>query len=109
MIRNLSKNTVLCKEFEVKTGFSKIKGLMGEPKPKAIIFKTRLGLHTFFLKYSIDIIVLDKKSRVVFIKSQVKIGSFVFWNPNFDTVIEVPNGTIDKSKTKMGDKIEFIL
>lgn len=107
MILNVTKKRVLAKNFEKKNGFGKIKGLIGKKTPKTIIFKTRFGIHTFFLKFSIDLIVLDKNKKIVFIKRNIKPNKIVFWNPKFNKVIELPAGFLYKSKTTKGDVLKF--
>lgn len=82
---------------------------MFSKKPKAIIFNTRFGIHTFFLKFPIDLIILNKDNRVIKIKEEVFPNRIVFWNPKYNLVIELPRGSINKSKTKKGDLIEFNL
>lgn len=107
MILNVTKKRVLAKNFEKKNGFGKIKGLMGKKTPKTLIFKTRFGIHTFFLKFSIDLVVLDKNKKIVFIKRNIKPNKIVFWNPKFNKVIELPAGFLYKSKTTKGDVLKF--
>lgn len=88
-------------------GFKKIIGLIGKDKPQIIIFKTRFGIHTFFLKFPIDLIIVSKEKRVVFIKKSVKQNKIVFWNPKYNTVIELPEGTIKKLNIKIGSILKF--
>lgn len=74
----------------------------------SILFRTRFGIHTFGLKRIIEVIVLDNKLKVVKIGT-VKPNRTFFWNPLFSIVLEVPEGSIKKSKTKIGDilKLKF--
>lgn len=107
MIINISKNTVVSENFSAKTGFSKIKGLIGSRRNITVVFKTRFGIHTFFLKYPIDVIVLDKYKRAVIIKRSLKPNRFFFWNIKYDTVVELPKESVDKSKTEIGDLLKL--
>ena len=107
MIINISKNTVVAKNFSIKIGFGKIKGLIGSKTKKTIVFKTRFGIHTFFLKNSIDVIVLDKNKKAVIIKRSLKPNRIFFWNIKYDSVIELPQESIDKSKTEIGDLLKI--
>lgn len=109
MIVNKTRKTILAKEIQTRKGLGKIFGLMGKEKPETIIFKTRFGIHTFFLKFPIDVSVLDKKNKVVFLKKGVKPNRVLIWNIKFDRVIELPAGALEKSKTKKGDFIKFNL
>jgi len=50
--------------------------------------------------------VKDLKAEVV--KANLKPNRFFFWNPIFDTVIELPNGAILDSKTQSCDLLSII-
>jgi uncharacterized protein len=108
VIKNKSKKTVLADKISLQTLFNKSLGLIGKNTPEAIIFHTRFGIHTFLLKFPIDILVLNKNGEVKALKTDMKPNRLFFWNMQFDTVIELPAGTIKKSKTKKNDLIEII-
>ena len=109
MIVNLTRNTVISKQLVQKNGIEKFIGLIGKKRIEAIVIKTRLGIHTFFLKLSIDLLVIDKNKKVVFLKKDVTPGRIVIWNFKYDTVIELPSGILEKSKTKIGDLLKINL
>ena len=104
MIRNLTQNTILAKQYSFKKGFGKIKGLLGKNEAEAIVFKTRFGIHTFFLNFPIDLLILDDKGMIKLAKT-VKPNRIVFWNIRFKTVIELPFNTLRQTKTKVCDAI----
>jgi uncharacterized membrane protein (UPF0127 family) len=106
MIRNITQNTILAKQFFVKKGFGKISGLIGKNEAEALIFETRFGIHTFLVKFPIDLIILDNKRKVKVMKT-VKPNRIVLWNIKFKTVIELPFQTLTKTHTKIGDIITF--
>ena len=107
MLKNKTKNTVIAKRLLRQKGLSKLIGLIGKNKARATAFKTRFGIHTFFLKFPIDVVVVDKDKKVVFIKNGIKPNKIVIWNIKFDTIIELPEGSLRQSKTKKGDILEF--
>jgi uncharacterized membrane protein (UPF0127 family) len=82
----------------------KSKGLMGKDKSKTIYFTTRFGIHTFFLKFPIDVIILDEKRKVVKVKKNLKPNRVYFWNPIFKRVLETPAGFVEKEKIEPGCK-----
>ena len=108
MLKNITKNKLISKEIVFKKGFGKILGLIGK-EPEVIVFNTRFGIHTFFLKFPIDVLILDKKNRVKGLREGLKPGRIMFWNFKYDIVVELPKGLIKKSKTKLGDLLEFNL
>lgn len=109
MIINQTKNTIISKQLVQKTGIEKFIGLIGKERYEAIIIKTRFGIHTFFLKLPIDLLVIDKNKKVVLLKKGVKPGRIVIWNIKYDTVIELPAGSLEKSKTQKGDLLKINL
>lgn len=109
MILNATKKTVLSEKMSVKRGFGKFLGLLSKKRAETLVFKTRFGIHTFFLKFPIDLIVISKEKRVVFVKKNIMPNKIVVWNIKYNVVIELPKGYIKKSNTKIGDILEFNL
>jgi uncharacterized protein len=107
MIKNLTRKTIITNSVSNKSVFGKVKGLIGESTPQAIIFKTRFGIHTFLLKFPIDVLILDQNHKVKKLKSRLNPNQLFFWNIKFDTVIELPENSLEKSKTQIGDIIQF--
>lgn len=62
------------------------------------------GVHTFGMKFSIDVVVLDKDGIVRAIKKNMPPGRFFFWNPRWKRVLELPAG----SGVEKEDKLELI-
>jgi hypothetical protein len=109
MLKNITKNRLISREIVFKKDFGKILGLIGKKEPEAIVFKTRFGIHTFFLNFPIDVLILDKKNRVKELKEGLSPSRVMFWNLKYDIVVELPQGLIKKSETKLGDLLEFDL
>jgi uncharacterized protein len=106
MIINQTQNIILAKEYSFKKGLGKISGLLGENEAKTIIFETRFGIHTFFLRFPIDLLILDHRGAVMLAKT-INPNRIVVWNIKYKTVIELPKNTINKTKTKVGDIIKY--
>ncbi|MCL6096481.1 MAG: DUF192 domain-containing protein [Patescibacteria group bacterium] len=110
MIKNKTKNKVISENFVYLKGFfSKSKGLIGKSNFEAVIFTTRFGVHTFGLKFPIDVLILDNERKIVFIKERLKPNRVFLWNPKYNLVIELRNGAVKKSKTEIGDLLEISL
>lgn len=107
MFINKTKNTFILKNFSTLKGVKKLIGLMGKEKSEIVIFKTRFGIHTFFLKFPIDLVIVSKNKKVVFIKQSLKPNRIVFWNFRYNTVIELPEGFIKKSGINIGSILKF--
>jgi uncharacterized membrane protein (UPF0127 family) len=65
------------------------------------------AVHTFFMKFALDLIYLDRKKRVKSVVQSVKP-----WRLSAcflaHSVIELPVGTIERTGTQKGDEIELI-
>ena len=91
---------------------SKFIGLMfSRNKNTALIFKFNkeqiILLHMLFVFYPIDVLFLNKNKIVVDKKENFMPFAFYKSKKKAMYVIELPFGTIKKTKTGIGDKIEF--
>lgn len=78
---------------------------MGKKKAETVYLETRWGIHTFFMKFPIDVMVLDNKNKVVKIKRELKPWRLFLWNPKYYKVVELPAGKI--SNLNLGMVIIF--
>lgn len=65
------------------------------------------AIHTFFMRFAIDVLFLDKRKRVV--KTVHRLGPWrlaMSWRGK--TVLELPAGTIAETGTQPGDLLEVI-
>ena len=112
-IRNSTKNRFVIGNAVICDGiFSKFVGLMfSKRKNIALIFKFGkekiIALHMIFVFYPIDVIFLSKRKIAVDLKK--KFTPFTFYNSKRKAMyaVELPAGIIKKTKTEIGDKIEF--
>jgi len=84
-------------------------GLIGKTNPIPIYFKTRFGIHTFGLRFSIDVVILDNHFKVKKLQESLKSNRIFLWNPKFKNVLELPEGWIKKEKIKIGTQIKLLL
>lgn len=87
-------------------GLAKTIGLIGSDKI-SLYFETRFGIHTFFLKSPIDVVVMSKENIVQVIVESLRPNNIFFWNPKYYKVVELSMGTIRKKKIKIGSRITF--
>lgn len=85
-----------------------IKGLIGQEKIFPVYFQTNFGIHTFFMKKPIDVLVLDSNHIVKILKDNLKPGSIFMWNPRYFEVIELPAGTIFSGGIRAGQQIKLL-
>lgn len=80
-------------------------GLLKEDSNTAMLFKTRFGIHTFFMQHPIDILVLDNKLKVIHIKKDLPPNRLFFWNPLYTYIIELPSS--HNYSVKEGDILQI--
>lgn len=87
----------------------RIIGLIGEKKPIALLLKTHFGIHTFGLKFPIDVLILNNKNIVVSLKKGLRPNRIFLWNPKYEKVLELPSGTIKKNEIKIKSEVCLLL
>ncbi len=84
-------------------------GLIGKRNPEILLFKTRFGIHTFGLRFPIDVLILDDNGKIVQAKEGMGPNSIFFWNPKYKTVLELPVGDIKRKHFYINTKILLII
>lgn len=64
------------------------------------------GVHTFGMKFPIDVLFLDKKRRVKKMRPNMVRGKIAFSLLSHST-LELPAGTIEETGTRPGDQLEI--
>ncbi|MBI2278546.1 MAG: DUF192 domain-containing protein [Candidatus Brennerbacteria bacterium] len=106
---NLMRGTMLHENVRTARTFTeKSEGLLKSIADAALFLRTRWGVHTFGMKFSIDCLVMDGDMKVVALRENLAPGHFFFWNPHYRNVLELPAGTIVRTNTKVGDVIELM-
>jgi uncharacterized protein len=85
----------------------KIQGLIGKDEPEALMIKTHFGIHTFGLKFPIDVLILNHRNIVRSVKENLRPNRIFLWNPLYKKVIELPAGTISKKRIKINIPIDI--
>jgi uncharacterized membrane protein (UPF0127 family) len=109
-VRNLSKSTVLGDRIEVadtserrRTGLLKHTGLgAGE----GLWIVPCEGVHTFGMKFAIDVIYVNRKKQVVKIRPNM-VQRRISLCLTAHSVVELPVGVIESTGTRPGDELAF--
>lgn len=111
---NMTKNKPVMAKIKVARSFlARYKGLMfiKEPQPLVIEFPQSSGikvtLHTFFVKFPIDVIFLDTNFKVVEFRENLPPFKFFISQALTKYVLELPQGTIKTSGVEFADIIIF--
>ena len=107
---NRARGTILANRLEVADSAPKrTKGLLGRDglgSGEGLWIIPCESVHTFFMRFAIDLVYLDRRNRVKKIRSVV-----VPWRVSAclsaHSVLELPAGTIRKTMTEAGDMLEF--
>src|SRR3954467_8326862 len=110
-IRNVTRGTTLGDEITVadtpatrKTGLLKHKSL---DRGQGLWIRPCESIHTFFMKFAIDVVYIDRKMRVKKVVSAIPA-----WRMSAcltaHSVIELPVGVIQESGTAKGDELAAI-
>lgn len=86
---------------------SRRKGLLAQaslPPSTALIIAPTNAIHTFFMKFPIDIVFVSKGGRVLKIRSNVPAWRMTASLRAF-AVLEMAAGSLDSSGTKVGDQL----
>lgn len=109
-IRNLTRGTELADRADIadtsatrKTGLLKHSGLA---QGEGLWIVPCEGVHSFFMKFAIDVIFINKKRVVTKLRPNMERSRLAL-SISAHSTIELPVGTIAKSGTRVGDQLEL--
>ena len=114
VVINQTRQALLVSDLEVaETVWRRMKGLIGRSdrdfyKGKGLWIPSCEGVHTVGMPFPIDVAYLDADYRVVYMYQNMRpfrVGK-VKWRAK--SVLELPAGTIDESRTEVGDFLQFL-
>lgn len=77
------------------------------PKGHAIHLQPCRQIHTFFMRYTIDVLYLDAEYVVVAIMEDLPAWKFGDLIEDADSVVELPSQTVQELNIKIGQTIVF--
>ncbi len=112
-IVNKSKDAVVGSEIRVATtAWSRLVGLLGEAgldPGGGLLIVPSSGVHTWGMLFPIDVVALDRRMRVL--GTWERVGGFriaaVGWKTR--SVLELPVGTIRRSRIEVNDQLAIAL
>jgi len=109
---NSNNGLVLANRADVaNTLLSRMKGLLGRKSlgpGEGLVITPCVSIHTFGMRFGIDVIFFDGANRAVAVLSEVKPYRATRLYPSAAGVIELPSGTLKSSPVDIGDELEFI-
>ena len=109
-LMNMNQAAILARQVKVADSFfTRLKGLLGTeclPVGQALFIKPCKSVHTFGMRYAIDVIFIDTAYRIVKLIENMPPGKVAAAN-GAAYVVELPAGTIARTETKVGHKLEL--
>lgn len=107
LINRTNNNIIVNKVRFADTFLSRLVGLIGKREfiDQALILKGTQQIHTFFMKFPIDLIYLSKKWEVIGMISPLPPFHISPRIQETHMVVELPRGMIRTSETKVGDHL----
>ena len=112
-VKNVTRKSVIATRSKIADSvLGRSIGLMFSlPTQSAMVLKFKsdspVNLHMFFVFFPIDVILVDSRRKVVELIEGFAPFTTYSAKKKAMFVVEVPAGTIRKSKTKVGDEIAF--
>ena len=107
---NVTRGTELASRLEVAgSGNKRSKGLLGRGSllpGEGLWIVPCESVHTFFMRFPIDLIYIDRQHRIRKVRSSVgawRLSACL----SAHSVLELPAGTIRDTGTERGDRLEF--
>jgi uncharacterized protein len=110
---NRTRHSFLARELSVAgTHWSRFCGLMCTEAAdfqagRGLWIVPSRGVHTFAMRFPIDVIYLDKKRTVVHVENNLKPWRLAPVRVSAASVLELPGDTLRSTQTALGDEIEI--
>jgi uncharacterized protein len=110
---NQTRQRYLARELAVaQTHWSRLRGLLGESENdfrngRGLWIRPCRGVHTLAMRFSIDVVYLDRAGTVVHIERELQPWRFAPVRLQAASVLELPSHTVAETETALGDRIEI--
>jgi uncharacterized protein len=92
--------------------WARLRGLIGRPslcESEGLLLLGTKAIHTMGMRFAIDVVFLDEDGRALHLLHAFKPSQISPLVVRSAMVLELPAGTLDRTKTKVGDWIEVSL
>jgi len=99
------------KLFVAATVLSRAKGLLGREsllEGEGLLIRPCKGIHTFFMKFPIDVVFLDKNNRILETVANIPPHRMTKVLLLATSAIELPAGTVLASESAVGNEVAFV-
>jgi uncharacterized membrane protein (UPF0127 family) len=112
---NRTRTTYLATELMIaRTHWTRFRGLMATDasrfrRGQGLWISPSHGVHTFAMRFPIDVVYLDREHIVVHVEEELKPWRLAAVRIQATSVLELPMGMIRESKTALGDQVDILL
>jgi uncharacterized protein len=112
---NRTRTTYLATELAIaRTHWTRFRGLMATDasrfrRGQGLWISPSHGVHTFAMRFPIDVVYLDHSCIVVHVEEELKPWRVAAVRMQASSVLELPLGTIRESQTALGDQVDIFL
>jgi uncharacterized membrane protein (UPF0127 family) len=110
-IVNETRGSVVAEKCRVAQGlFQAVFGLHLLPQlnvGEGLLLPGSTTIDTTFMRYSIDLVFLDRNRRVTKVVPDLQPWRFALWNPGARDCLELPSGAAAESQTRPGDQLSI--
>ena len=112
IVQNADRDSVLGTAVEVaETAARRAKGLLGRDHladGEGLLFKHCSSLHTFFMRFAIDIAYISKDGQVLKMSHSVPPFRICVAPLRAHYALELPSGSLASSNTRVKDMLRFV-
>jgi uncharacterized membrane protein (UPF0127 family) len=110
-ITNTTRDTSLGTRVRVATSLrDRVVGLLRTPEVppgEGLLIERTASIHMFFMRYSIDVVFVDRSARVTRTVSSLRPWRVVWWARGARDCIELRAGALEGTGTLRGDQLAF--
>lgn len=111
-ITNRTRQTTIATQARRATAFmERLRGLMfvpALPEGGGLLLEPESSIHTFFMKFPLDVVYLDRAYRVLRVDHQMppsRLGPI--YTKGCHAILELPPGVLSASQTQVGDELNL--
>ncbi len=111
-VRNRTRDLELGDRVTVADTFwTRLRGMLGRPEPvpgEGLLIKPCKAVHMYGMRYPLDILFIDEGHRIEAAYPALPPGSRSKVHKRARFALELPAGTIERTQTREGDRLEWI-
>lgn len=108
---NSTQNCLIADDVKIADNFiSRTIGLISKKEishAEGLLIKPCCSIHTFFMRFEIDVLFINRKNEVVALYENVKPWKVLPIHPSSHYVVELCSGLIEKNNISKGDTVEI--